>query len=195
MLRTRLGLGFKFDCNSLLFKRKFSATNLAKEEKIVSQISQSVKESPKEPPTVTISSSTPNSSSSTPNLSNIKSHKFFQLLQSQTLKTTDKFANLLRGPVRSNLLVSWELFKLIANEQKLVPELSSWPQARQSYIAVYDTFKQRLLSKEFTLEFFKEKLSHVTWGQVGRALRVSIEMAAFYYIGELAGLILSFPFK
>ena len=94
--------------------------------------------------------------------------------------------------MRSNVLVSWEVLKLISVEQKLIPEWSSWGEARQSYTAAFNSFKSRLVSGEFgTSKFLRE----ITWGQVGMALRVSVEMAAFYYIGEVIGMILTIPFK
>ena len=173
----------------LLFKRFFSATNLAKAENSSRQVV-------KETPSVVINKvETAAKPVQIQALDRLKTHKLFQLAQSRAARTTHHFGNLLRGPVRSNILVSWELMKLIAAEQKLVPSLSTWPQARNSYTEAFESFKGRIVSGEFTAKFLVGWVNEITWGQVGRALRVSAEMAAFYYIGELLGMITSFPFK
>lgn len=175
--------------NNLMFKRLFSATNLAKDQS--SHLRQQVaKNSPSVKETPSVIANKSESKPSSP-VDRFQSHKLLQLAQSRATQTTRKLASLLRGPVRSNLLVSWELLKLVAAEQKLIPELSTWPQARQSYISVFESFKNRLVAKDYKFV----KVNELTWGQVARALRVSAEMASFYYIGELIGMISSFPFK
>lgn len=122
-------------------------------------------------------------------------HPVIKKLQSKTLETGSKLSSFTRGPLRSNLLVSIELVKLISAEQRLIPDLSTWPQAKQSYIYTFNSIKSAWEDERVNLKNFKDMAKEVTWGQVGRALRVSAEMASFYYIGELLGILISLPFK
>lgn len=128
-------------------------------------------------------------------LDRLKSHKLVQSAQSHATQTGHKLAALLRGPVRSSLLVSWELARLVAAEQKLVPQWSTWPQARQVYAAAFESARNRLGSGEIDGKFVADRAREITWGQAGGALRVAAEMAAFYYIGEVVGMVSALPFK
>lgn len=122
-------------------------------------------------------------------------HPLYKKLQGKTLETGSKLNSFARGPLRLNLLVSLELVKLISAEQRLVPALSTWPQAKDSYLATFQTVKDAWDQNRVNWESFKMFLQEITWGQVGRALRIVAEMASFYYVGELIGMIISYPFK
>lgn len=125
----------------------------------------------------------------------ILEHAIFKKLQTKTVEATSKLSSFARGPIRTNLLVSLELLKLISAEQRLIPAISTWPQAKASYTSAFKSVKSAW--EEGKLEFgnFSELIKNVTWGQVWRVLRISAEMASFYYIGELIGMLISFPFK
>lgn len=169
-------------------KRLFSApanTNLAREETVKNLKHPHPSAIIQETPSVTITNN---------NLDQVKSNKFVQLAQSRAAQTTHQLNYFIRGPVRSNFLVSLELMKMIAVEQKFLPDLDTWPQARFAYISVFESFKTVLKSGQLG-KFLVGRFNEMTWGQVGRALRVTAEMAAFYYIGQVIGMIASFPFK
>ena len=126
---------------------------------------------------------------------NLLKHPLFKKLQNHSIETSSKIASFARGPLRSNLLVSLEFVKLIATEQRLIPPLSTWPQAKVSYMATFESLRRAWEDGRINFKNFKEMATTITWGQVGRVLRISAEMASFYYIGELFGMLISFPFK
>ena len=76
-----------------------------------------------------------------------------------------------------------------------MPAFSTWPQAKSSYRATFNCFKDAWYNGQVSLKGLRALAGEVTWGQVGRALRVTAEMASFYYIGELLGMLISLPFK
>ena len=96
-----------------------------------------------------------------------------------------------RGPLQSSLLISSELVKLVAAEQKLWPTLADWPLAKSAYTNFFFTCKSALLEGGR----IRPRLDEITWGQAGRAGRIVVEMVAFYYIGQVAGMVLYLPFK
>lgn len=178
-------------CNQFQFFSSTAANNFKTEPVSV-----------KEVPTVTISKApepkeylekTPKILVDSPLARKLREHSIVKKFESKTVQTASNLNSFARGPLRSNLLVSFEVFKLIAAEQRLVPALSTWPHAKAAYL---DTF-HRLRSSVAALNSDKlaEMVKELTWGDLGRALRVTAEMAAFYYIGELLGMLLSLPFK
>lgn len=168
MITSRNGLVMRF-------KRLYSLQNLAKEE---NNKMNSEKEKEKETKNSQINQIS--------QINRIKSSKMFQLLQSKSNESFYKFGNILRGPVRSNILISYELLKLISNEQKLIPDFSTWNQAKKTYVTTFNRLRSGDIGGGG---------GEVTWGQVGRFLRIGGEMMAFYYIGEMVGMVLSIPFK
>lgn len=167
-----------YNCRNL---RLFSSTNLAREIKQINQI-QSVKD----PKCETITSSNPS------NFNYSKySKQILNFIQSKSLSTLNNLNSFLIGPLRSNLLISFELAKLVAKEQKLFPAISDWSEAKSSYRNQFESVRSLLRDREK----LKWMAGEMTWGQVGRFVRVLGEMAAFYYIGELFGMIIILPFK
>lgn len=123
----------------------------------------------------------------------LREHALFQKFQNKTIQTASNLNRFARGPIRSNLLVSFEILKLIVAEQRLVPALSTWPQAKDAYVATF--YRLRSFLASLNSDKLMGMVKEMTWGDLGRALRVTAEMASFYYIGELVGMILSLPFK
>ena len=114
-----------------------------------------------------------------------------------SLQLTHKALQFFKGPLRSNFLISLQILKLISQEQRILPAKDSWPLAKASYISSFEALKNYskvIRAQGFSL-FLSRSLSEITWGQVGRVLRVSAEMASFYYIGKLVGMIIYFPFS
>ncbi len=111
-----------------------------------------------------------------------------KLLQHSTMQSATRF---LSGPVRSNLLISRELFRIIAREQQLLPSLQSWPAARQAYFDAFHSLKRKIRLFGVS-ETVAETVREATWGQVGRGLRKLAELGSFYYIGQLVGQACSF---
>lgn len=128
-------------------------------------------------------------------ISYLRNHPLYAKLQSKSLETFNSFNSFARGPLRSNILISLEFLKLISAEQKLIPAWSTWPQAKSSYISALEGFKTAWREGRINLAAGKSYLEEVTWGDVGSAARITAEMASFYYIGELLGMIISLPFK
>ena len=135
-----------------------------------------------------------NSNSSPVTTCTLLDHPVIKKLQTKTLETGSKLSSFARGPLRSNLLISIEFLKLISVEQRLVPALSTWPQAKDSYISTFNAIKGTWDEGRVNWKNFREMAKEATWGHVGRVLRVSAEMASFYYIGELIGMLISLPF-
>lgn len=91
-----------------------------------------------------------------------------------------------QGPLRTNLLVTKEVFKIVAREQQLLPSLHSWPQARQAYADAFESVKRNVQLFGIS-ESVMRGLRDATWGQVGRVLRDLLQLGSFYYIGQLLG--------
>ncbi len=123
----------------------------------------------------------------------LREHSIVKKFESKTVQTASNLNSFARGPLRSNLLVSFEVFKLIAAEQRLVPALSTWPHAKAAYLDTFHRLRSSVAA--FSSDKLVETVKELTWGDLGRTLRVTAEMAAFYYIGELLGMLLSLPFK
>lgn len=95
-------------------------------------------------------------------------------------------AQFFSGPVRNNLLISREVFRIIAREQKFLPSLQSWPQAKQAYCDAFNDIYGRL-QRHSLAETIAQAVREATWGQVGHVLRRFAELGSFYYIGKLLG--------
>lgn len=177
---------------SLSTKRSFSTVNLKQQQhETVREPLVIEQEQVKETPSVTVKTT-----QNTADLVNkIRDHALFKSLQTKAILTGTKLNSFARGPLRSNLLVTFELLKLISAEQRLMPAFSTWPQAKSSYRATFNCFKDAWYNGQVSLKALRGMAGEVTWGQVGRALRVTAEMASFYYIGELLGMLISLPFK
>lgn len=182
-------------CLKMKFKfiKSFSTAELKATEPSIKNIAE--KPSVPSAKEVIINHSDDKSSTDKSPMPKLLEHPVFKKLQAKTFETGSKLTSFARGPLRSNLLVSLEFVKLISAEQRLIPALSTWPQAKSSYISTFNSFKAAWDDGKVNLNNFKEMVKEVTWGQAGRVLRISAEMASFYYIGELLGMLISLPFK
>ena len=107
---------------------------------------------------------------------------------------TAHLTRFVQGPVRNNLKVSKHLFRLILTEQKIVPELATWPVARHSYVSFVQSVVGTVRNGR-TYDTLSAALSNVTWGHVITAGRVGVELVAFYYIGNLVGKSAAYPLR
>lgn len=121
--------------------------------------------------------------------------KIYKLIHSKSIQTGATLKSFVNGPLRSNTLVTLHLFLLIAAEQKLIPALDTWPQAKAEYIFRFNQLRNLWLAGWFNAQNIGKAVKEVTWGHLGTGLRITAEMAAFYYIGQFIGLAVSLPFK
>lgn len=178
---------FKFKCQSGLGNQKLNLSTVPLQSEGIKSPIESV-------PIVNISSQ-PQSQSQSQQQSQLREHRFIKAAETKSLQLLNHLNSFARGPIRSNILISWELLKLISAEQQLIPALSSWPQAKTSYTATFNQVKDSWKTGRISLRGAKERLEETTWGDVGRSLRIAAEMASVYYIGELLGMIVAIPFK
>lgn len=107
----------------------------------------------------------------------------YRRLQNKTQESINLVTAFVKGPLKFNLKVGWEVARLIAREQKLLPSIDSWPAARAEYRSVFLAGRQFVMQRNF-----REKMQEMTWGDLGSAARITAEMAAFYYIGKVIGI-------
>lgn len=172
--------------------RNYSATNLAREpEIVVKNVAKTTSSEIGENIAKNLESSSPSPSTSS---SSFKA--FNRIVNSKYVQnSTNHIVTFAKGPIRSNLLISVELLKLIVSEQKLLPDWSKWPEAKATCTNFLLRIRSAWLTRGFSAEAFKKWADELTWAHLGRFLRVSAELAAFYYIGQAFGYLLSIPFK
>lgn len=85
---------------------------------------------------------------------------------------------------------------LVLKEQGLtrLPEISQWPQAMSKYTSLLGRLLPPDRSREPILGFLRN-LGNFTWSQVGSGIGVLAHLSALYYIGQLAGGLLGWPFN
>lgn len=86
------------------------------------------------------------------------------------------------------MLVGKEFVKLVAEEQQMLkPKQAQWQAAKQQFIEQWD--RQSALG----LNALNKSARELTWSQVASTGRRAVDIAAFYYIGVLAGQTAVYP--